>query len=125
VSAAAAATIEAIAGSPHAGKAVRYLRSAIANTTMDPANRIAAMKALVAIGGAGANDAFPELTGAVSDSDSSVRREACLTLGQLGHPATDTIYRAAIAALQQAMRDDDMDVRLTASEAIVAIVRPR
>ena len=79
----------------------------------------------IAIGGPAANDAFPELTGAVSDADPIVRREACQTLGRLAHPPTQETYRAALAALRMALRDDDTEVRLNASEAILSIVTPR
>jgi HEAT repeat protein len=130
LSAAAAATIEAIATAPYAPKAILFLRSAIADPTMDANNRIAAMKALVAIGvkaanEAAVNEAFPEVTSAVGSDDVSVRKEACLTLGQLGHPGSEEHYRAAINALKTALRDEDTDVRLNASEAILSITPPR
>jgi HEAT repeat protein len=129
LSKAAAITIEGLAQAPYATKAIGPLRSAIADRTMDPDNRIAAMKALVAIGAKVANqtavnEAFPELTGAVGSDDLTIRREACLTLGQLGHPGNDEHYRAAINALKTAMRDDDIEVRLNASEAILSITPP-
>ena len=127
---AAAMTIESIAQSPFATKAIQSLRTAIADATMDPDNRIAAMKALVAINTkpasrAAANEAFPEVTAAVGAEDVNVRREACLTLGQLGRPRSDEHFRAAINALKAAMRDDDTDIRLNASEAILSITPPR
>ncbi len=129
LSKAAAETIELIAMAPYAPKAILFLRSAIADPTMEGSNRIAAMKALVAIGmneanQAAVNEAFPEVTSAVGADEASVRREACLTLGQLGHPATDEHYRAAINALKNAMRDDDTEVRLNASEAILSVAPP-
>jgi HEAT repeat protein len=130
LSAAAAATIEKLAASPFAAKAVLGLRTAIADPTMDSTNRIAAMKALAAINSARpeneqqANEAFPQLTSAVAADDVGVRREACLTLGQLGHPARRDYYDAAISALKLALRDDDAEVRLHASEAILNIKAP-
>lgn len=130
LSAAAALTLDVIAAAPVAGKAIGFLRSAIADPTMDTDNRIAAMKALVSIGSyaaneAAANDAYPELIKAAGAVDRHVRREACLTMGQLGHPNSEAQYAAAIAALKIAMRDNDPEVRLTASEAILSIVPPR
>ena len=97
---------------------------------MDADNRIAAMKALAAIGSvavnqAAANEAFPELIGTLGSEDARIRREACLTMGQLGHPGTQAQYDAAIAALKKGMRDEDAEVRLTASEAILSITPPR
>jgi HEAT repeat protein len=130
LSRAAATTIEAIAQAPFATRTITFLRTAIADPTIDADNRVAAMKALVAIGAKAANqvavnEAFPELTTAVGSDDATVRREACLTLGQLGHPNSDEQYRAAINALKAAMRDDDIDIRLNASEAILSITPPR
>jgi HEAT repeat protein len=127
---AAATTIGAIAQGRYATTAITYLRSAIADPTMDADNRIAAMKALVAIGAkaanrAAVNEAFPEVTGAVGSDDLTIRKEACLTLGELGHPGSHELYRAAISALKIAMRDEDADVRLNASEAILSITPPR
>ncbi|HZZ78072.1 MAG TPA: HEAT repeat domain-containing protein [Gemmataceae bacterium] len=122
---AAAVTLEAVAAAPYAARAVRYLRSAVGDSTIDTRNRVAAMKALVAIGGKAASEAFPEVTSAVSDNDAIVRREACLTLGQLGQADSDQAYRAAVAALKAALRDDDAEVRLNASEAILTITPPR
>ncbi len=91
LSAAAAITIEAMAPSPSAAKAVAFLRPAIADSTMDAENRILSMKALVAISRSAANEwavneAFPELIIAVAADEARIRREACLTLGQLGAP---------------------------------------
>jgi HEAT repeat protein len=122
---AAAVTLETIAAAPYASRAVRFLRSAIADTTMDTRNRVASMKALVAIGGKAASEAFPEVTGAVGDADPIVRREACITLGQLGQALTPEAYRGAVTALKTAMRDEDTEVRLNASEAILTITGPR
>ena len=51
--------------------------------------------------------------------DARVRRAAADVLGKLG-----PIAAAAVPALQAALEDDDQDVRINASEAILAIVGP-
>ena len=106
-----------------------FLRSAIADPTMDANNRVAAMKALVAIGAkvanqTAANEAFPELTTAV-DSDDVVDPPRSLPDAR---PTRPSWHRRAIPRchqrLETAMRDEDMEVRLNASEAILSITPP-
>jgi len=124
LSATAAASLEYVAESPQAFKAVRFLRSALADPKKDVEIREAAMKTLVQIGGPEANDAFPELTTSLTDSDVRVRRQAAESLGLLGRPATPEIANAALAALKLALRDDDGQVRQNAAEAILTIQVP-
>lgn len=128
LSAAAAATLEALG--PAARDAVDWLAFVIANgdtgaRNWDAENRIAAMKALVAIGGASAQRAVPQLATAVRDEDVRVRREAAYTLGRLGRPADADLARQALSALRPALSDEDADVRLSASEAILSLAAPR
>lgn len=124
VSKAAADAIEAIG--PAAHDTVDWLAFVIGNgdtdsRNWDAENRIAAMKALVSIGGTAAPRAVPKLVVALADGDVRVRREAAATLGRVGPSADKTIADQTILALHKAMGDDDQDVSLHASEAILTL----
>jgi HEAT repeat protein len=90
------------------------------NRGWDPENRVKAMKALVSIGGP-AQAAIPKILPALKDSDVRVRRQAAETLGRLRRPGDEKLARDEIAALNEALRDEDAQVRLSASEAILSI----
>jgi HEAT repeat protein len=118
---AALASLQSIAASPFAPRAIRYLKSAIADRERDVELREQALATLVLIGGKGANAAFPEVTSVLSDPDFRIRRAAAEALGQLGRPATREILDTTLAALKEALRDEDAVVRQNASEAILSI----
>jgi HEAT repeat protein len=116
---AAAVTLEALG--PYAQDAVPELGHMIANAdpaerAWDAENRLAAMKALAAIGPEKSVAAIPKLIAALTDQDPRIRRQAAETLGLFG-----PVARTALPALWQALRDDDGEVRLHASEAIISI----
>ena len=90
------------------------------NRGSDAENRVAAMKALVSIGGNLSQRAIPKIAGALADPDVRIRRAAAETLGGYGPAAKE-----AVPALRQALRDDDSEVRLNASEAILSIATPK
>jgi hypothetical protein len=128
LSKAAAEAIEAIG--PPASDAVGALAFVIANgdedsRRWDVENRVAAMKALVSIGGAPARAAIPLVLSALSDTDVRIRRAAAETIGKLGRPDEPELAQRATAALKHALRDDDAEVRLNASEAMLSIAMPR
>ena len=118
VSKAAAVTLEKLG--KYAQDAVPELGHMIANSdpanrAWDPDNRLAAMKALLAIGPERSAAAIPKLIAALADQDPRIRRQAAETLGVFGPTAS------ALPTLWQALRDDDSEVRLHASEAIMNI----
>ena len=119
VSKAAAMTLEALG--PQAQDALAELGHMIANVdpenrAWDPENRLAAMKALAAIGPKLTVSVMPKVIAALADQDPRIRRQAAETLGLYGPAA-----RSALPALWQALHDDDSEVRLHASEAIMNI----
>jgi HEAT repeat protein len=121
---AAAAALEGIG--PAAQDAVDWLAFVIANgdtdsRNWDTENRVAAMNALVSIGSPAAHRAIPKLLVALADSDVRLRREAAYTLGQIGRPADASYFEQELEALQKAMSDEDPEVRINASEAILSI----
>lgn len=116
ISADAARTIEALG--VHAADAVDSLTVAIAEG--DAENRILAMKALVSIGGEPATRAIPKVIETLNDTDVRIRRAGAETLGRFGADAKD-----ALPALRNALRDEDAEVRLSASEAILSISTPK
>ncbi len=118
-------TVEAIAANPNARAAIPFLKAVLVDPQKDAETRIGAMKALIAMGGPEANEAFPQIIGALSDSDVRVRRTAAETLGRLARPATREIAEDALRALRAALRDDDSEVRLNATEAILSISVPK
>ena len=95
------------------------------NRNWDAENRIAAMKALVSIGGASALRVIPKVVAALEDPDVRVRRAAAETLGSLGRPSDAEHAQQAVAALRRALNDDDAEVRLSASEAVLTMLAPR
>ncbi len=121
----AAATLENIAGSKYAPRAIRFLKSAITDREKDVEIREAAMRTLVAINTDEANDAIPELTSVLTDTDVRIRRLASATLGTVSSPRTRQIADDTTAALKLALRDDDAQVRQNAAEAILSVVTPR
>lgn len=125
LSGAAAETLQAIAASRYAPRAIRFLKSAITDREKDVEIREASLRTLVQIGGEEANDAFPEVTSVLTDPEVRIRRLAAETLGILARPRTRPIAEEAIAALKIALRDDDNQVRQNAAEAILSIVVPR
>jgi HEAT repeat protein len=124
LSAAAAEAIEALG--PTAKATVNNLGIVVAdggaeNRGRDAENRVKAMKALVSIGGPAAHAAIPQVLSVLRDSDVRVRRQAAETLGRLGRPDNDELAKEEVAALKEALRDEDAEVRLSASEAILSI----
>ncbi len=128
LSAAAAAAIETLG--PAAQDAVDWLGFIIANgdtdnRNWDVENRVSAMKALIAVGGAPAQRALPQVLSALTDPDVRVRRMAAETLGRLGRPADDGSAQRALVALRRALSDEDAEVRMSAAEAMLSIDVPR
>ena len=112
---------------------VDVLADVIANSTSDAqdffqwdaSNRVAAMKAVVSIGGPTAERAMPALVSALPDADVRVRRASAESIGILGGPANRALAERAVAALRERLqKDDDAEVRLNASEAILSITVP-
>src|SRR5205814_132378 len=95
------------------------------NRSWDVENRIKAMKAVASIGAPAGHKVLPELLSALGDTDVRVRREAAATIGQLGRPADADLAGRLIAALGRSLRDDDAEVRLNASEAILNLAPRR
>ena len=90
----------------------------------DVENRVKAMKALVSIGVPAGQAALPELLSALSDTEVRIRRAAAESIGQLAQhgPALDAeLVKNLKSALQARLRDDDPEVRLNASEAILIL----
>ncbi len=125
LSEAAVKTVEAIAGNTNAKAAIPFLKAVLVDPLKDAETRVRAMQALIAIGGVEANDAFPQIIAALSDSDVRVRRTAAEALGRLARPTTREIAADALRALRAALRDDDPEVRLHATEAILSIIVPK
>jgi HEAT repeat protein len=128
LSAAAAATLEALG--PAAHDAVDWLAFVTAggdgdSRNWDTENRVAAMKGLAGIGGSAAQRAIPQLASALGDDDVRVRREAAYTLGRIGRPTDASLAQRAVAALRRALSDEDAEVRLYASESILSIMPAR
>jgi HEAT repeat protein len=112
VSAAASDTLAALAASgANTQEALDKLVYAIVEGDVE--NRIKAMKAVVSMRGA---RAIPKLTESLSDADPRIRRAAAESLGEFGSAARD-----ALPVLRRLLRDDDAEVRLNASEAILSI----
>jgi HEAT repeat protein len=85
----------------------------------DPELRLAAIRALGAIGGPEGRLILAELTAATADPDTRVRQLAIQTLGQFGPLARD-----AVPALRWALRDEDAQVQKAAGQALLNILRP-
>ena len=84
----------------------------------DAEARMAAMEALQRIGSEAGKGAVPKLIEALGNSDARVRRAAAKTLGTYGPAAF-----AAIPSLRRALGDDDQDVRINASDAMLSILQ--
>jgi HEAT repeat protein len=110
---AAAAALEALG--PNAHDAVPAMVQAL--LIGDPDNRVSVMFALQAVGPENAAPAVPNLVQDLGHSDARVRRIAAHTLGRLGGYA-----QAAVPALRRALGDEDQEVRINASEALLNIV---
>jgi HEAT repeat protein len=86
----------------------------------DPAFLMTVFRAFSAIGKKAIGQNLPQvvktLTGALGDSDARVRMTAAEILGSFGRGA-----RAAVGALREAQKDDDVKVRTAASEALISI----
>jgi HEAT repeat protein len=101
---------------PAAHAAASDLRRTLRST--DAELRLAALRALAAIGGPEAKTALSEITIALADSDTRVRTVAASMLGGLGPAARD-----AVPALYWALKDDSPEVQKTASDALLNIIR--
>ncbi|GEM_PF-6606770 len=114
---AAAATLEGMG--PHASAAVDSLAEAVLKGDAD--GRLAALRALVALGPNVAKAAVPNLIKVLGqpDAEPKVIVGAAEALAQIGAAA-----RSAVPALRQLISHDNPEVRLAASEAILAINAP-
>jgi len=127
LSKAAAEAIEKLG--PVAAGSVDTLGEIIANTgadngSWDVESRVAAMKALAAIGKP-AYRVLPRLVEVMTDADVRVRREAAYTIGRFGTIDEPSLEKTALAALTKALGDEDAEVRQNASEAILNIAAKR
>jgi HEAT repeat protein len=111
----AIATLAAIG--PPAKDALPILLQAIQKGEVDV--RVAAIDALPRIGLQPAAAVIPTLIDALKHCDARVRRAAAEMLGRFGSDA-----RPAIPALRNLLGDDDAEVRIRASDAILSILAP-
>lgn len=111
---AAARTLEGL-GRLAKGAAIPLAR-AVAQGDVEP--RLAAMRALQKLDPSDAEVAIPELTDGLGHADARVRRAAAETLAKIGPSA-----HSAIPVLRRALGDEDSDVRINASDAILSILR--
>lgn len=112
---AAAATLESIG--PYAEAAVPDLARAV--NFGDVENRVAAMYIIQSIGPERSKSLIGCVTDAMKQEDARVRRAAAETLGKYGPLARNP---ATVAALRRAMGDEDQEVRINASEALLAVL---
>jgi HEAT repeat protein len=112
---AAAATLEAMG--PDAKEAMPAIVKAIGSG--DAETRAASMYILVSVGADNARPAVQALIESLSDHDPRVRRAAADVLGKIAPVSAD-----AVPALRRALEDDDQEVRMHASEALLAILEP-
>jgi HEAT repeat protein len=102
------------------GPSARAAVDALAEATLkgDADGRVAIMNALIALGPDVAQAAVPKLIEVLgqSDAEPKVIATAADTLAQIGPAA-----KSAVPALQRLMHHDSPEVRLAASEAILAI----
>ena len=110
----AAKTLKEIGPAAHA--AVPAL--AAAANTGDTEARMAAMEALQQIGPEAGRVAVSKLIEALRNTDPRVRRAAAKTLGSFGPVAF-----AAIPSLRRALGDEDQEVRVNASDAMLNILQ--
>jgi HEAT repeat protein len=112
---AAAATLESLG--PYAAAAVPELARAVHYADVE--NRMAALYVLQSIGPELSKAAIPSIVEAMDNSDARVRRAAADTLGRYGALAR---IPTVIEALRRALGDDDQEVRINASEAMLQIL---
>lgn len=86
----------------------------------DVEGRVEAMYALQAIGAKYGKVAVPNLITALIHADPRVRKTAAETLGRFGAYSTP-----AVPALRRLLSDDDQDVRIAASDALLSILQKR
>ena len=103
---------------PAAQAAVPALAAAV--TRGDTEARVAAMEALQRIGADPGKAAVSQLIEALGNADARVRSAAAKTLGSYGPVAF-----AAIPTLRRALGDQDQDVRVNSSDAILDILQRR
>jgi HEAT repeat protein len=72
---------------------------------------------LIQIGKEHVADAIPKIAETLSNEDPRVRRTAALALGRFG-----TVAQSAVPALRRALGDDDQEVRINASDALLSIL---
>ncbi len=122
---AAAKTLESIAknkdGSRVASAAAPFLQAVLIDPKKDDETRTGAIKALIAIGGSESRKAIPQIIQVLGSSDVRVRRIAAEALGRLGRSDDAQVVEGALRALRAALRDDDAEVRLNSTEAILSI----
>jgi HEAT repeat protein len=112
---AAAATLEAIG--PSAEAAVPDLARAV--HFGDTENRVAALYVLQAVGPERSRSAIASITDALENDHARVRRAAAETVGRYGALARN---KTTIDALRRALGDEDQEVRINASEAMLQIL---
>src|SRR5205823_1097108 len=87
----------------------------------DADNRVDVLYVIQAIGPERSKAAISSVTDALDNPDPKVRRAAAETLGKYGALARN---KATIDALRRTLGDDDQDVRINASEALLQILAP-
>jgi HEAT repeat protein len=97
------------AAAPEVGRVSQVLKGG------DESTRLWAVRVLAAAGPEGRKDATGPLIGALSAKEPAVRRAAAGALARYGKPD-----EATTAALRTALKDDDGEVRRTASEALLS-----
>jgi HEAT repeat protein len=112
---AAAATLEALgeyaeAAGPELARAICF---------GDVENRLAVLYVVQSIGPQRSKMLIPSVTEALTQQDPRVRRLAAETLGRFGALARN---QATIDALRRALGDEDLEVRINASEALLEIL---
>jgi HEAT repeat protein len=112
---AAASTLEGLG--PHAESAVAELARAI--HFGDVENRVDALWVLQNVGPERSKAAIASVTDAMEQLDPRVRRAAAETLGKYGALARNT---KTIDALRRALGDEDQEVRINVSEALLQIL---
>lgn len=112
---AAAQTLEWIG--PHASAAAPALARAVGEGDVEA--RIMAMYVLNRLGPDAAAAALPQLIDGLNHPDPRLRRAITDSLGRMGPGA-----RPAIPALRRALGDEDAEVRINASDAILSINGP-
>src|SRR5206468_1700770 len=110
---AAATTLESMG--EQAKAAAPSLARAVGEGDAEP--RMNAMYVLQVLDPADAKIAIPNLIDALNNSDARVRRVAAESLGKVGPAAS-----AAVPALRRALGDEDNEVRVQASDALLAIL---